>query len=118
MSPADAAASAALPLRGLQGDALPGAATWGLAALACAAGLAVLLWSLRKRMPGLGYRSAARPHAIDLLDSRLVAPQVRLVVVGYGQRRLLCAVTPAGLQCLRDDQVGDSGNNDHSKAEP
>lgn len=117
MSPADLAASAAIPFRSTDDVPLPGATHWGLAALACAAVLAVLLWGLRKRLPGLGPRSAGRATAIDLLDSRLVGPQVRLVVVGYGKRRLLCAVTPAGLQCLRDDPADDAVEQ-HSPARP
>lgn len=103
MTPAAAAASAALPFRAVEADALPGAAGWVLAWLALLMLLGLLLWRRQASRRGGRGLPLRRSAGLELIDSRALGTGVRLFVVAYAGRQLLIGVSPAGLQCLRDD---------------
>lgn len=102
---ASAAASASLPFKAAADTALPPASQWGVALLLCCGALALVLWLLRRRgVAGTGW-PRGRPAMVEILEARAVTPQNQLVVARYAGRQLLLSVGPAGIQCLRDDEV-------------
>lgn len=108
MNPSGTSASAAIPFRAAEDDALPTGSQWGLAALLCLVALVLIVWNLRRR----GLVSKAWPRSrtalIDVLETRSLTGQTQLVVTRYAGRRLLLSVGPAGTQCLRDDPDGEA----------
>lgn len=106
---AETAASAprGLPFRPESDTALPGAPQWTLAIFACAAALALALWWLRRRGHAAPWAQPAG-RLITVLDRTALSPQVNLVAVRYGSRRLLLAVGQTGAQCLRDEPLADA----------
>jgi flagellar biogenesis protein FliO len=108
--PAALAASAALPFKAATDTTLPGGSQWGLAVVLCCLALAAALWLLRRHgaASGTNWRRG-RGAMVEVLETRLVAPQTQLVVARYGERQLLLSVGPAGTQCLRDDAVVPEG---------
>jgi flagellar biogenesis protein FliO len=76
---------------------------WLLAVLGCALLLAGLIFAIRRlgaRLPRL-----AAQRRTKVLERTALAHGVHLMVVEYGERRLLLSVTAAGSTCLRDDPV-------------
>ena len=106
---ASAAASAALPFKAAADTALPGASQWALALVLCCLALGVALWLLRRRSAIAAGWPRGRVALVEVLETRLVAPQTHLVVARYCGRQLLLSVGPAGTQCLRDDAAAAQG---------
>lgn len=107
--PAALAAGAALPFKAAADTALPSGSQWGLAVVLCCLALVAALWLLRRRGSVSRHLRRGRGAMVEVLETRLVAPQTQLVVARYGDRQLLLSVGPAGTQCLRDDAVTAEG---------
>jgi hypothetical protein len=81
--------------------ALPTTPQWGLAILLCAAALAAVFLSLRRRGQGLTWR---RPSGVvQMVEMHALNANTQLAVVRYQGRQLLLSIGPANTQCLRDD---------------
>jgi len=98
------ASAPAIPFRsGMAGDT-PEPQQWLLAVLGSAVLLAALIYAIRRfgaRLP----RLASQQRQVKVLERTALAHGVQLVVVEYGERRLLLSVSAAGSTCLRDDPV-------------
>lgn len=98
------ASAPAIPFRpGFAGDT-PEPQQWLLAVLGSALLLIALIYIIRRfgtRLP----RFAATERQILVIERTALAHGVQLVVVEYGERRLLLSVSAAGTTCLRDDPV-------------
>ncbi len=98
------ASAPAIPYRSAMTGDTPDPQQWLLAVLGCALLLAALIFAIRRfgaRLP----RLAAQQRHTKVLERTPLAHGVQLMVVEYGERRLLLSVTAAGSTCLRDDAV-------------
>ena len=99
------ASAPAIPFRsGMAGDT-PEPQQWLLAVLGSAVLLAALIYAIRRfgaRLP----RLAAPQRQVKVIERTALAHGVQLMVVEYGERRLLLSVSAAGSTCLRDDPAG------------
>lgn len=87
---------------------LPGVSQWLVAVLVCALALALAIGFLRRRGHTLPW--GAQPgRLITVLERQAVTPQLTLIATQYGNRRLLIAVGPTAIQCLRDEPLHAAG---------
>lgn len=108
MSAPSGAASTAITYKAAEDSSTPSASHWGLAASLCLGALALMVWALRRRGTApMAWRGHQRVH-VEILETRALTPQAHLVVTRYAGRRLLMAVGPSGVQCLRDDPEADA----------
>ncbi len=98
------ASAPAIPFRSAVTGDLPDPQQWLLAVLGCVLLLAALIFVIRRfgsRLPQL----IAQQRHTKVLERTPLAHGAQLVVVEYGERRLLLSVTSSGGTCLRDDPV-------------
>ena len=99
------ASAPAIPFRSAMAGDTPEPQQWLLAVLGSAVLLAALIFAIRRfgaRLPRL-----AAPHRhVKVIERTALAHGVQLMVVEYGERRLLLSVSAAGSTCLRDDPAG------------
>lgn len=98
------ASAPAIPYRSAVTGDTPDPQQWLLAVLGCGLLLAVLIFAIRRfglRLP----RLAVQQRHVKVLERTPLPHGAHLMVVEYGERRLLLSVTAAGSTCLRDDPV-------------
>ena len=99
------ASAPAIPYRSAVTGDTPDPQQWLLAVLGSAVLLAALIYAIRRfgaRLP----RLAAPKRQVKVIERTALAHGVQLMVVEYGERRLLLSVSAAGSTCLRDDPAG------------
>ena len=106
---AQAAASAvAIPFKPDTDPHSPGPSQWLAVLLGCVVLLAVLLALLRKhKLPLLHWRGATS-GTLNVLEQTSLNASTKLVAVRYQDRRLLLAVGPGFVSCLRDDTADEA----------
>lgn len=98
------ASAPAIPFRSAMNGETPEPQQWLLAVLGCALLLVGLIFLIRRFGARLPQRLAQQRYT-KILERTALAHGVQLMVVEYGERRLLLSVTSAGSTCLRDDPV-------------
>lgn len=95
------ASAPTIPYRSAVTGDTPDPQQWLLAVFGCALLLAVLIFAIRR--VGLRVPRLAQKRHVRVLERMPLAHGAHLMVVEYGDRRLLLSVTAAGSACLRDD---------------
>ena len=96
------ASAPSIPFRSAMSGETPEPQQWLLAVLGCALLLVGLIFVIRRFGARLPLRQAQQRYT-TVLERTMLAQGAQLMVVEYGERRLLLSVTSAGSTCLRDD---------------